>query len=473
MVPDERIGRLLTELTEDLTPRPDPYGRVLARHRRGRRRAITGAFCAVLLLAATGVAIAGTRPGGGSDAPPAAARQPWENMLAWGDRLIRSEPRGTVGGDAAYVAALSDTLLAEQRAGRFDRLTAPVRDVRVLFVDDVGPHRVALAAFVRAQPDPGTGWPNAVAWMLADRGAGPQELGRTAVDRVGDGLAPYEEFTIGALHRPDEVAYVGVAPEGCVLTTAAVTDLDDWTPEPTGSYLVRPPGNLRPEWFQVSCDGVVRQRLRGPGSWAPTGVSDAQFAAAVAGARGRVDEPECRRALNVATGGWGYAVSALPTVVWSGRTTGAGGGFDGRATVLAAPAVDGGWLGQVEISYEAPASDGTIGTGVLFRTRTDPATPDGLLAVRLDRDPTSAETDAPPAVSLLVVAPAGAAEVRAVRGGQEIARGRVRDAGLVLTVPGVGGLVLEAIDSTGAVVGTGDVADSEGPGMQVDNWGED
>ncbi len=63
--------------------------------------------------------------------------------------------------------------------------------------------------------------------------------------------------------------------------------------------------------------------------------------------------------------------------------------------------------------------------------------------------------------------------VRAVRGGQEVARGRVRDAGLVLAVPEIGGLVLEAIDATGAVIGTGGIADPASAGLEVDGWGED
>jgi hypothetical protein len=96
-----------------------------------------------------------------------------------------------------------------------------------------------------------------------------------------------------------------------------------------------------------------------------------------------------------------------------------------------------------------------------------------LLAVRLDRDAAPIGAGVSRDASLLVVAPAGAAEVRAVRDGREVARGRVRDAGLVLAVPNVGGLVLEAIDATGAVIGTGGVADPAAAGLEVDGWGED
>ncbi|MBF9134330.1 hypothetical protein I0C86_36180 [Plantactinospora sp. S1510] len=468
MVHDQRIGRLLTELTEDLTPRPDPYGRVLARHRRGRRRAVTGTFCAVVLLAATGVAIAGVRPGGGSDTPPATAQEPWENMLAWGDRLARSEPRGTVGGDAGYVAALADTLMAEQRAGRFDRLTEPVREVRVLFVDDVGPHRVALAAFVRAEPVPDTDWPNDLTWMVADRGAGAQDLGRTAAERgAGDGLAPYESLTIGSLDRPDELAYVGVAPQGCVLAAAPMTSLDTWTPEPTGSYLVRPPGVMRPEWFRVSCDGVTRKQFPSPGSAAPEGVTDEQFATAMSRVRGKMDEAKARVELNSAIGSWGYTVTALPTVLWIGRTTGVGGG-EGHTMVLTAPAVGGGWLGQVAVVRDVPSSDGATINLVHFHTRADPGGRGRVLAVHLDQEPAAGGS-----TRLLVVAPSGATEVRAIRDGSEVSRGQVRDGAAQLTVPGAEALVLEAVDGTGAVLGTGGVADPSSPTGEIDNWDED
>ncbi|MBE1490094.1 hypothetical protein [Plantactinospora soyae] len=470
MVPDQRIGRLLTEMTEDLTPRPDPYGRVLARHRRGRRRAITGTFCAVVLVAATGVAIAGTGPGGWSDAPPAATQEPWENTLAWGDRLARSEPRGTVGADAGYVATLADTLMAEQRAGRFDRLTEPVQEVRVLFVDDVGPHRVALAAFVRAEPVPRGDWPNDLTWMVADQGAGAQELGRTAAERgAGDGLAPYESLTLGFLDKPDELGYVGVAPEGCVLAAAPMTSLDTWTPEPTGSYLVRPPGAVRPEWFRVSCDGVIRQQFPSPGSTAPEGVTDEQFATAMSRVRGKMDEAKARGELSSAVGSWGYTVTALPTVLWIGRTTGVGGAGEGDTMVLTAPAVGGGWLGLVAVVHDAPTPDGVITSTVHFHARTDPGGAGRVLGVHLDQEPAPGRDS----TRLLVVAPSGATEVRAMRDGREVSRVQVRDGGVQLTVPGADGLVLEAVDGTGAILGTGEIADPGAPSGEIDNWDED
>ncbi|GAA3776469.1 hypothetical protein GCM10022225_75550 [Plantactinospora mayteni] len=466
---DERIGLILTELTEDLRPQPDPYGRVLARHRRGRRRALTATLCAVALLATVGIVVTTLRPGGGAAPEPAASQSAGARMLAWADRLARSEPRGRIGTDQGYRTSLAETLLADARAGRLPRLTTPVREVRVLFVDDVGPHRVAFAAFVFTGPD-SRGWPNAMAWMVADQGAGPQELARTAAERFGDGLEPYESLTLGSLDEPDQVGYVGIAPEGCDFATAGMPAPQNWTPEPTGSYLVRPPGSLRPEWFQVSCAGEVRKRLPGPGSWAPEGVTEDQFAAAVSQVRGRLHPTESRAAMSTATGGWGYTVTELPTVVWSGETTGTGIGFDGLATVVSAPAVDGGWLGEVAITYRQEHADETIGTGSQFATRTDPAAPDRLLAIPLGPDDGAS---GPPDRTLLVIAPTGATEVRALLGDRAVAQGQVENSALVLRVPSTENLRLQALDGTGAVLGTERVVESFGPGYQLDAWDAD
>ncbi|MDG4786004.1 hypothetical protein O7626_08705 [Micromonospora sp. WMMD1102] len=466
---DERIGQILAELTEDLRPRPDPYGRVLARRRRGRRRALTATLCAIALLAAVGVGVSALRPGGGAVPEPAASREAGAAMLAWADRLARSEPRGRIGADHGYVTSLADALLADAQAGRLPRLTTPVREVRVLFVDDLGPHRIAFAAFVLTGRD-SRGWPNARAWMVADKGAGPQELARTAVDGFGDGLEPYDSLTVGSLDEPHQLGYVGIAPDGCEFSTAAMPVPQVWTPEPTGSYLLRPPGALRPQWFQVSCAGEVRKRLPGPGSWAPEGVTDAQFDAAMAQARGRSQPTESRRAVNTAAGGWGYTVTELPTVLWSGETTGTGVGFDGLATVLTAPAVDGGWLGEVAVTYPGQRADGTVGTASQFLTRTDPAAPERLLAIPLGPVDGAAS---PPSHPLLVVAPAGAVQVRALLGDRPVAQGQVRDSALVLTVPATEDLRLQALDPTGAVLATDRVAERVGAGYQLDSWDVD
>ncbi|WP_422769705.1 hypothetical protein ACN28C_23595 [Plantactinospora sp. WMMC1484] len=465
MMLDERVSRALTEMSEGLRPEPDPYARVLARHRRSRRRrAVAAGLCAVAVVASTGAAVALRGQGGGPDTVAVEPAGGWQRMVAWGQRLVDSPPRGAVGRDAGYVAALAESLRAEQAAGRFERLTVPVREVRVLFVDDVGPYRVALAAFVRAAPDPGTQWVNAAHWFVAPAGAGPQELGRASAGRsASDGLAPHEEFTFGDLTRPDELLHVSVAPEGCDFSTAPVAELTGpaprWSPEPTGDYLVRPPGSHRAEWWQITCAGVVRARLAAPVA-VTTALTDEQAATAVAGARGTADGEWVRRDLGMAAETLGNRVTALPGLVWAGRIQGSPSGrYDGSVSVVAAPAADGEWAGQVIVEYDERGPDNILGARVDFDNRTDPTHPGSLVAVRLDGTST-----------LLVIAPAGSRTVRAVRDGQEMASGTVTGDALLLTVPDLEGITLEARDAAGTPVGTGEVAGESQDGFTVNAW---
>lgn len=473
---DEELSRALADMTRTLKPQPDPYGRIRARYRRTRRRRTTGLAMAVV-VSFTGGAFAVAGPAGTPPPPPSVDSDgSFQRYLAWGEKLLQSPPRGAVAQDPDYVRTLGETLLAAQQRGEFERLTAPVRTVKVLFVDDVGGRRIALAAFVRNEPDPGTGWPNASVWLAADEGASAQELGSKAavVQGPGDDMRPYESLAVPDSASPtpgDDAVHVAIVPDGCVFATAPVTDLNHWTDEPTRSYLVRTPQAKRAEWWRVTCAGVVREVRPGPGSLAPHGISDAQLTAALSRARGTADRDLSRMVLSTATEGWGYSVSGLPSVVWGGRiteiptgtagtapATSAGSDvvppkFDGRTTVLAAPAIGGGWLGYVEIEYDRPGPDHSGSTAVSFETRTDPADPSGVLAVPLDDDPKT----------LLVVTPAAATTVRAVRDGREVARAPVTGEGVVLAVPDTSlGLVVEALDGSGTLVATGTVAAVEG-----------
>ena len=467
---DERVSRALREMTDDLRPLPDPYGRARARYRRGRRRRMAAMAAAVVAaLAITGTAIVGPGRGGDSVATDGSnVDVSWQRMLAWGQRLFDSPTRGRVA-DLDYMVTLTEDLTFLQANGAF-RTKAPVRSVHVLFVDDVGPYRVAFAVFILERPDPATQWPANSVWLAGPRGASVQELASpSAVLSEGDGFSPVEVVSAydprqQPMPDPSARVDVAIAPDGCTFATAALPSVDDWRPEPTGSYLVRTPQTRRPEWWQVTCDAVVRDRRPAPGV-GPAPLTDAQVDQAMLRARGVAPD---RGAVRLAwqsgpSSGDPNSVTGLPAVVWSGRTAGttAGGGesFDGRAVVLAAPEPGGTWTGLLNVSVESTVRDGTAAAGVDFRTDRDPSDPASVVPIRLGTN----------SASLLVITPAAATAVRALSEGHEVGRAAVQDAGAVLTAPAPKGLTVEALDAAGNVLGSA-VADRDIRNLQVDAW---
>ncbi|AVT35638.1 hypothetical protein [Plantactinospora sp. BB1] len=481
---DEEVRRTLAEMTEELRPVPDPYARVLARHRRiMRRRAVAAGLAVVAVLTATGVAVAstdtgrrGTPDGGTATAKPST---PEETRLAWVERLVQSPPRGSLGADRDYVAALSQQVRQEQAAGRFAQLTGAMRDIRVLYVDDVGPHRVAFVAFVRAEPEPQAPQKEADhvgRWLVAEAGATPQVLGDPSrVEAVSVRLMPHEQLTLRSEVGAGGLYHVSIVPDGCRFATAARATLTSsappWTPEPTGSYLVRPPNTLRNEWWQITCDGVVRQRLPAPRSALRGEFTEAALDRTISAARGTPDVEHARSALRESDSSLRTHALALPSLVWGGRTAGTPGKeYDGVAAVVAGPLLGGGWTGMVNVRYAQPRPDGSLGSPLgYFSTDTDPTDPRALLGIPLGRE----------SRALLVVSPVGATQIRASRDGREVARAAVADDAALLVVPSTEKLVLEALDAAGRVVGTGPVADTavgsaeSDRGFQLDRWGVD
>ncbi|MGC5289036.1 hypothetical protein [Micromonospora sp. DT231] len=486
MTVDEEVGQALAELSRNLTPQPDPYGRARARYRRSRQRRM-GGLALALVVSVGGAAFAIADPGRTTPPPPVDSTESIAPVLAWSDRLLQSPPRGVIGQDSGYVRQLSELLLAAQRRGDIPRLAVPVTAVKVLFVDDVGGQRIALAAFVRDQPDPATGWPSAAMWLSADEGASAEKLASTNAGRgVGDGLEPYESLALGDPSGPGKTIHVAVAPAGCVFLTSPLPTgtAFQWTPEPTGSYLIRTPETQRPEWWRVDCGTVTRKMTPGPGSLLPGPLTDAQLATAMSRVRGSVPEQRARLLVSGYAKSAGYQLTALPSVVWGGHVTGlparsadgspaAGGSTEsGRTTILAAPAAGGGgWVGEVTIDLDQPRANGVIGTGASFTVATDPTDPAGVLAVSIDSDIIGDE--APRA--LLVVTPAAATRVRVAQDGREVATAAVSGSGAVVPVPdSMTGLVVEALDASGRTLASGQVA---GEGAQsifeTDTWNQD
>jgi hypothetical protein len=461
MTIDDMVGRALTDLTEDLTPLPDPYGRARTRFHRSRRRRRTalGASLVAAVLAA-GAVLVPSRDGG----PPVAASPSIPAaLLGWAERLADSPTRGAVGADQAFVADFAGKLAARQRAGDY-RVKVPVRQVKVLFADDIGTRRIAFVAFALAQPDPITEWPNASAWFVAPRGATADALAApSAVQSIGDGLEPFVVTNI-ADHVTDEVT-VALAPSGCEFASAPLPEATAWAPEPTGSYIVRTHQTRRAEWWQITCDGVVKWEQ--PARTIPDGVlTDADLARATERVRGTFDRQLSQQAPSTLTATFGYAIRDLPRVAWNGRITGAepdiNGEFDGKAVVVAAPAVRGGWVGEVDIVYDAVSARGSQGTSQPFSTDTDPTDPSSVVAIRLGQNTST----------VLVITPVGATTVRAVRAnGEIVAQTAVRDAGAVIKVTDPATVTFQALDRQGTVLSRGKVA-GQGSTGDIDHWDE-
>ncbi|MCG5470783.1 hypothetical protein LADH09A_004755 [Micromonospora sp. LAH09] len=476
---DEDLSRALAELTRTLTPQPDPYGRARVRYQRARQRRLGGLTLAVV-VAVGGAAFAVAGPGRHTQPPPADSTESIAPVLAWSDKLLQSPPRGAVARDSVYVGQLSDILMATQRRGELPRLTVPVSTVKVLFVDDVDGQRIALAAFVRDQPDPVTGWPSAAVWLVAEEGASAEKLASTAATRgTSDALEPYESLAVDYPSAAGRSAHVAIAPAGCVFLSAPLSNgASQWTPEPTGSYLVRTSQTQRPEWWRVDCGAVTRKVTLGPGSLASTSVTDAQLTTAMSRARGSVEKQPARELLNRWVQSEGYRLTALPSVVWGGHvasvptdTAGDPSADGAQVTFLAAPAVGGGWVGEVTITPAQPWPDGAVSSGTPFAVTDDPSDPASVLAVPIGDDVAASEGQQP----LLVVTPAAATTVRVLRDGQEVARAAVSGSGAAMTVPRpTTGLVVQALDASGRTLATGQVADQDAQRTpEMDAWNEE
>ncbi|MET7945251.1 hypothetical protein [Micromonospora sp. NPDC005324] len=488
MTVDEEVGRALAEMGRTLTPQPDPYGRARARYRRDRQRRL-GGLALALVVSLGGAALAIADPGRTTQPPPADSTESIAPVFAWSDKLLQSPPRGVIGQDGDYVRQLSDLLLAAQRRGDFPRLAVavPVNTVKVLFVDDVGGQRIALAAFVRDQPDPATGWPSAAIWLVAKEGASAEKLASTAaVQGVGDGLEPYESFAVDDPSDPGKATHVAVAPAGCVFLTSPLPDnrVFQWAPEPTGSYLIRTPQTQRPEWWRVDCGTVTRKIIPGPGSLAPKPITDAQLATAMSRVRGSAPEQRARLLVSQYAQSEGYRLTALPSAVWGGNVGGLPARTNdgsppagepsvesGKTMILAAPAAGGGWLGEVTIDLDQPRPNGVVGTGTSFSVAADPTDPASVLAVSIDNGVIGEGAQR----SLLVVTPGAATQVRVAQNGREVATAAVSGSGAVVRVPpDMTDLVVEALDASGRTLATAQVATDGAPStLESDTWNQD
>jgi hypothetical protein len=265
-------------------------------------------------------------------------------------------------------------------------------------------------------------------------------------------VSPATPFAYAEFGDPGRPVRVAVAPPECEVQAAPSEDLTDFQPEPTGSYLVRTPVQYRPEYWRVTCDGVVREDRPAPHPEVATDVVDRVMAGAVGGPDRLAIEIGVRSLYQT----FGFELLQTPQVLWAGPVAAARSGetTGGEiATVLAAPAARGGWIGRITIPVE-PAPNQTWTLTPLFVTTSDLDAADGVLATPLGFNQL-----------VLVLAPEAAASVRLVgpTGDDVIAESAVTERALLLSLPDsvpVPLLRIEALGGDGTVVAAAPVAET-------------
>jgi hypothetical protein len=486
MTIDERLRGELAVLADQVRPADDPLGRLLARDRRRRVR-LTAAGAAAVAVLLVGVAVlvaAGTR----------AAIRPADSptVQEWTRRLLDAAPRGALGQQQAFfdglTSAVTDRLNSDDVVDSLARAgtgpTSPTaRDVRVLFADDIGGARVAAVALV---PDDGVRPLPAealVAWLVGPAGASPATLAQT-LRRTAPATPtiikayPFLTAELPGLTPSAAGPVVGLAPPECAVQTATRPAAGGWTPEPTGSYVVRSAADRNTEWWRVTCHGVLREQIPAPpvidpASRATVTITDVDVSTALLSARGTPDRELAKLAVNALATQAGYELIAKPEVVWGGRAPGLG-----DAVIVAARTVVGDWEGELVTRRDGAPTNEMSATS-LFAIPTDPREDTRLLAVKVSVPGaigTVSGDAAPPPVALhiLAVAPLNTASIRLVVAGQVLERKSLYTGGVTVfdSPPDTPDTRLEALDLDGVKVSTavplGLELITQG---RIDNWG--
>jgi hypothetical protein len=402
--------------------------------------------------------------------------------MGWVEALVDGPARGGLAGDPAFAkdlpARISEILHGtdDYPADLYgiDEKWHPDQEVRLLFADDVGTQRVVLVALrlpvaatppdpligLGGAPDTGTaGNRTKVLWFTGPRGASVSSLLSFFTNSPDDGVhvsstpaAPFIDNTISYVDDFTPISLIGLAPPGCIVSTASSSDLGAYVPEPTGSYVVRTRATVRPEYWRVTCGGIVREQVPAPVFYYfPT--SPEQIQGALPGAT------------NLLPGDFRYAgvqdaiagslmvlqqrsseLTAAPRVIWAGEPQldpGPHPIHQAFAVVVTAPAARSGWFVGASL-WEVGNGRGTVLGSALVRTSTDPARM--LVAALLQ---VGDQTE------VFVLAPGSANGVRL----QSVAGSVVRDVVLaspaaVLALPShPGGFVVQAYDETGKPLG--------------------
>ncbi|MFG2059032.1 hypothetical protein ACGFI9_33940 [Micromonospora sp. NPDC048930] len=450
----------LARIADTVVPDPDPYERLMrhARRRRRRRFAGLGAAVAAILVAALGgpaaLTGAGLRPV--VDDSRIGHGHPIDSPWSW--RLIDSPTRGSLAGDAAFVAEVR-RLFDQQRAEV--RMAADLPTVKVLYADESAGFRQVVLAYH-----------SATAAALVTRegpvGASPARLLR------GDGLSngrvdPFSLLTaVSGTPGAQKQWLLGLAPAGCRVSLGRPAYPGDlglrrqWQAVPTDGYVLVDEASAD-GWWRVECDGQVRQAgpiwfadPDGPdgtypddGRWAPGAEPPNPTVARQAG---RMYAALARQS--------GLVDAAQPVIRWSGRLSTA----EGEAVLLAAPG-----KGPTLLQLGDTGSDPLLALATARDPApADPAPPAGplrpplvatgyavahdLLAVRRPgRDGDRAVlTD-----KLLVVPGRGVTRIEAVAAGTVLVSAPVIGGSALLTLRVGSPVILRGLDGEGVVRSSG------------------
>ena len=461
-------------IADGVTPRPDPYGRLLRRRRLGWLR--LGVLTGVAATAVAGgvVAVAPV----GSPEPTPTSTPTFQGELRWAASIIDAPARGSLAADEAFTADLANRIEQRSRDGEhpmFEDLNGrPMGEVeaRVVFAEDIDDTRLVVLTLQR--PSLTSAYQRygvtRLLWLTGPRGASADELARA--DTAPGGRGEYQTtevspFAYLEVSRPSRIR-LGLAPPQCEVSTAPSEDLATWRVEPTRSWILRTVAEFRPEYLRVTCDGVVREE------WpvARPEITRADVTAALADAPGEPRRDQVEGALRHMTAQYRSELLTLPRVLWAGTVahneeyesiaTSAGplhyDPYHPEVTLLAAPAARGGWIGFLDIDIDPrPGSLMNAGVSPFFTTADDPGAPGAMLGLRVRGwNP-----------MVFVLAPEGAARVRLVApDGTVLDEGAVTQRALFLSLPpetsAAVDIRVEAFDAAGAVIASAEVGSTGG-----------
>ncbi|MFI5910885.1 hypothetical protein [Dactylosporangium sp. NPDC051541] len=436
---ETRLREEMARSVAEVRPAPDPYGRLLRRHRRRAWRWSGAGLAAAVVAALLGVqALA---PAGPAPSPP-----PTDNYGHYQEAIVPLTPwtRQILDAPVRGQAAKDDPRLVTNVAAAMDQ-------ARAHWGAPADLDRITVLFVVRIAGE----WSFGVAYhndreLLFVSSAGPLDAPVSALATGEFGSQVGGLFPLAVIGKQDRYT-IALAPPGCAIQSAATTTVRaDGTVEHTwtagGDFLERPAAS----WlFQVTCAGVVREvgfqdmvtgTRKGDSPPTERGTADPAMVREVLwGCPDNVGlDVRSRRIL------WGGTPpgETRPTVVELGMLA------DGSAQVCAVTG-HGDAYPISTVHGEPRPADPSFPPASLTTAATKS---DALVVVRLPADKNLELAD-----RLLVVAPPAATELR-VTGGQDPRVTLTGGVGVVLAkVPAT--LTVEALDSTGQVLATTGVAE--------------
>lgn len=140
---EDELRRAFGQITAEIRPVPDPYPRLMKRNdrqRRGRVAGWTAAAVAALIMGPVGLQQLAVHGPSGRPTSPADWRHWSRPITEWVQRLIDSPTRGALAVDQRFLDSLVAQVDTDQHAREHGAR------VKVLFAEDVGDTRLAIAA---------------------------------------------------------------------------------------------------------------------------------------------------------------------------------------------------------------------------------------------------------------------------------------------------------------------------------------